>query len=860
MAELHYLKFKNLINVVETLRENDLEVELLEHLNDEQLSDMFKAPGTFIRMQGHVKALRTARRREARQEPALLFSVLQYRVRSLSGKRSALHLAIVDKNVKVVKRILQARTVNVNAVRDDNASALHLAVSGGDLQIVKLLLRRENLSLNDSDSKGNTAFSLAVLSSNMSIVKLMLGDPRLNSKTLSEALYLAVGNDKIEATVMLIEDRRLDSEAISEALRLLVSRQKIEALKTILEEARLDPLQRSTVLHLVVRDGTLKMIQAMLAQGILDIDAVDEDGLTPLAVAVELQRGDKVRLLIESGGADVNFPKSFPLSASGRYKYLNNGNYVFEFAVRSQHRELVMLLLERSKMMLPLSLAFDEMYEEKDAWESQRNKSRAEILHLVVQQAHANGSLFSYVLPKGRTMLHIAVHLRNVALREEIVKSIINDPNGTIDLAAADQDGNNALHHAVVVPDLQGTIKALCDHSLMDINACNNNLETPFIRACASLNMHNIDTLLTYENIDVNKVDSAGNSAIHHLMHTSLRYTFLKRALRVCCNKFHANLDVKNKGGHTPLSKAVAGEYEAHVRLLLKLGADPSGFTVYHATEYVGQIINTIKNPSATDQDGNTALHRAVLMPDSQDTIMAICDQPQLDINVCNKNLETPFLRACARLKEQSINTLLLYEGIDVNKADSAGDTAVHHLVHASFGTKFLKRVLRVCYDKFDANLDTKNQSGHTPLSKAAAVGYETHVRLLLELGADPNVPDARGRTALHLAAKFVNLSGRYTEYSDVADTILRDKRTDVNAIDMSGETPIFKAVGSTKDKHATVNENVYALELTKALLRQGTSTYIVNAEGYTVLRLAKQIGFTLVVEELRAHESAHSE
>lgn len=49
--------------------------------------------------------------------------------------------------------------------------------------------------------------------------------------------------------------------------------------------------------------------------------------------------------------------------------------------------------------------------------------------------------------------------------------------------------------------------------------------------------------------------------------------------------------------------------------------------------------------------------------------------------------------------------------------------------------------------------LDAKNAEGYTALQEAIRWGHDDMIKLLVELGADPNALDADGRNALHHAA-----------------------------------------------------------------------------------------------------------
>ncbi len=71
------------------------------------------------------------------------------------------------------------------------------------------------------------------------------------------------------------------------------------------------------------------------------------------------------------------------------------------------------------------------------------------------------------------------------------------------------------------------------------------------------------------------------------------------------------------------------------------------------------------------------------------------------------------------------------------------------------------------------ANLNAKNKHGKTPLCAAAALGYDDIASLLIERGADLDVRDQEGRTAIYYAAQTRNLALMKLLYQAGADIYL---------------------------------------------------------------------------------------
>lgn len=90
---------------------------------------------------------------------------------------------------------------------------------------------------------------------------------------------------------------------------------------------------------------------------------------------------------------------------------------------------------------------------------------------------------------------------------------------------------------------------------------------------------------------------------------------------------------------------------------------------------------------------------------------------------------------------------------------------------------------------RFDVNSSGSNWPPIVYASRGDKGEHPEEIQRLLELGADVNIRNYKGKTALHCAAKagFVEVM-----------TVLVANGADINAVDDNGETPIFDAIRST--------------------------------------------------------------
>lgn len=116
---------------------------------------------------------------------------------------------------------------------------------------------------------------------------------------------------------------------------------------------------------------------------------------------------------------------------------------------------------------------------------------------------------------------------------------------------------------------------------------------------------------------------------------------------------------------------------------------------------------------------------------------------------------ETPWWTAAKKADETALKTILeTDDGRDVNAVDTDGRTAL--LFVAGLGSEACVRILA----EAGANLDHRDNSGGlAALHMAAGYVKPGVTKLLLELGADPEITDDRGRTPLDLARELLELT-----------------------------------------------------------------------------------------------------
>ena len=231
--------------------------------------------------------------------------------------------------------------------------------------------------------------------------------------------------------------------------------------------------------------------------------------------------------------------------------------------------------------------------------------------------------------------------------------------------------------------------------------------------------------------------------------------------------------------------------------------------------EAVLTLLSNGANASATDAEGNTALHGAVLS--AEPTVAAMLLDAGAPVDAVNAAGDTPLVIAC-RAANWTLARFLLEHG--AKPAPVGGEPA---LVAAagiadddSEGVKVLIR--------YKAPVNATDALGRTALVAAAAEGHEQIARALLLAHANPNLADRNGTTALMEAAR----AGAHGIVQALADV-----HADASPRDGHGRDALTLACQSPRAQAATV----------RALLALGAQPKETGADGRSALDHAAAAG-----------------
>ncbi|KAL8995955.1 MAG: hypothetical protein Q9169_004428 [Polycauliona sp. 2 TL-2023] len=356
-------------------------------------------------------------------------------------------------------------------------------------------------------------------------------------------------------------------------------------------------------------------------------------------------------------------------------------------------------------------------------------------------------------------------------------------------------------------------------------NIQDNQGRSPLISATTNGDQAMVEVLLRYK-ANPNVPDTGGNTALRIAARNG--HSAIVELL-LASNAFP---DFPDKEGRSPLMLAAIYGHEAVVKELLSCAARPhyldcTGSTalILAATYGHAAVVDLLQATEAiSDTNGSDSDPPLILAAKkgNQAVIKALVDGIVLDDRHDRSEYERSPLQFAARKGHDAVIRFLI-ENKHIAKTVHPGRSTTEYL-------SFSKETELLI--PWNADLDTMNKQGLSPLMLAVISGCKDTVRLLLKNRANANVRGSHGRTPLIVAAENGDKATSRQLFENT-DTVL------VDASDVSGRTALMHAARSGH----------YAL--VKLILENTTNLDDRDEEGKTALMHAVMKNHNGIVELL---------
>lgn len=378
------------------------------------------------------------------------------------------------------------------------------------------------------------------------------------------------------------------------------------------------------------------------------------------------------------------------------------------------------------------------------------------------------------------------------------VKTLIGDH---ADVNAAQVDGTTALHWAAQHDDAESTRLLLAAGA--NAKAANRYGVTPLSLACTNGNAEIVRMLL--------KAGADANSALHGdetVLMTASR-TGKVDAVRALLDA-GAKVDAQDRKGQTALMWAAADGNAAVVEALIKSGADPrarlkSGFTpmLFAARDGRMEVVRVLLKAGIDANEPIQPSGRGAAAPAPR------VGASPLILAMENGHFEVAaeLLKAGANANDDRSGFTPLHVLTWVRKPDR-GDgpdgapppTGTGNITSLQFGKVLVDGGANVNAQlaRGSGGPGKLNMAGATPFLMASKTADLAYMKLLVELGADPKLPTRTGDTPLIATAGLGTIAAGEVAGTDAevcaALEYLLSLGADINVIDQNGETAMHGA------------------------------------------------------------------
>ena len=276
-----------------------------------------------------------------------------------------------------------------------------------------------------------------------------------------------------------------------------------------------------------------------------------------------------------------------------------------------------------------------------------------------------------------------------------------------------------------------------------DVDARTGNCHCTLLIVVSKYGHTNVVNVLLQYGANVALTDKSGRTALHFAASSSDNSCEILR----CLIENGADIDKGRNDNQTPLMIAAQKGHVSVATFLIEHGA----------------------NVDLQDENGNTTLHHTLYGSDVSCEILSCLTGSGADVNGVNKVKHTPLMIAAKRGHLNALTLLIKHGAHDVDLQDSDGYTALHYAVYSSD----ISCEILSCLIGIGADVNARTNNGVTPLMIAAEEGHINGVTSLVKCGANVDLQDKYGNTALHYAAGL-SVDERFSDdLPEIVETLL---------------------------------------------------------------------------------------